>query len=42
LNKWYPEALNEFKIVSVFDLLMEYIEEGRIELDSGRHRLRAT
>ena len=42
MNKWYPEALNEFKIVSVFDLLMEYIEEGRIELDSSRHRLRAT
>ena len=42
MNKWYPEALNEFKIVSVFDLLMEYIEEGRIELDSSRHQLRAT
>ena len=42
MNKWFPEALNEFKIVSVFDLLMEYINEGRIELDPGKHDLRAT
>ena len=42
MNKWYPEALNEFKIVSVFELLMEYIDSGRIELDDSAHQLCAT
>ena len=42
MNKWYPEALNEFKIVSVFDLLMEYVRDGRIRLDDSKHQLRAT
>ncbi len=39
MNRWYPEALKEFKIVTVFDLLLEYIEEGRIELDTSVHTL---
>lgn len=42
MNKWFPEALNEFKIVSVFELLLEYINEGRIQLDSSKHDLIAT
>jgi len=37
LQKWYPEALEEFKIYSVFDLLLEYIRNERITLDSGLH-----
>jgi len=37
LNRWFPEALKEFKIMSVFDLLQEYIESGRIKLDNTRH-----
>ncbi|MFT5700955.1 MAG: Fe-S oxidoreductase [Desulforhopalus sp.] len=39
MNRWYPEALKEFKIVTVFDLLLEYIEEGRIELDKSIHEI---
>ena len=34
MQKWYPEVLEEFKIYSVFDLLLEYIENDRIILDS--------
>lgn len=39
MNRWFPEALKEFRIVTVFDLLLEYIEEGRIELDKSIHEL---
>jgi Fe-S oxidoreductase len=39
LNKWFPEALNEFKIVTVFDLLLEYIREGKIQLDKSIHKM---
>lgn len=42
LNTWYPEALKEFRIVTIFDLLLEYIESGRIRLDSTRHRIPVT
>lgn len=37
MNRWYPEALKKFKIYSVFDLLMEYIEQKRITLDPETH-----
>lgn len=40
--KWFPEALKEFKIMSVFDLLMEYITEKKIKLDNTRHPMRTT
>ncbi len=39
MTKWFPEALKEFKIVTVFDLLLEYIREGRIELDKSVHNV---
>ncbi|MCG6929675.1 MAG: (Fe-S)-binding protein [Desulfofustis sp.] len=42
MTRWFPEALKEFKIYSIFDLLMEYINEGRISLDGTRHPMRAT
>lgn len=42
MTRWFPEALQEFKIYSVFDLLTEYINEGRIKLDNTRHPMRAT
>lgn len=42
LNTWYPEALKEFQIVTVFDLLLEYTLSGRLCLDTGRHRLPVT
>ncbi|MFH0782884.1 MAG: 4Fe-4S dicluster domain-containing protein [Pseudomonadota bacterium] len=42
LNKWFPEALKEFRIVTIFDLLLEYIESGRIRLDRGKHQMPVT
>ena len=42
MNKWYPEALKEFKIVSVFDLLLEYIRDSRIQLDKSVHSMAVT
>jgi len=35
LERWFPEALHQFKIYTVFDLLLEYLNEGRITLDPG-------
>lgn len=35
--KWFPEALEEFKIMTVFDLLLEYLKEGKIKLDTDVH-----
>ncbi len=37
LEQWFPEALNKFKIYSVFDLLMEYLNKGLLVLDAKRH-----
>lgn len=37
MTKWFPEALEEFKIVTVFDLLLEYINEGKIRIDKDAH-----
>ena len=34
---WFPEVFDEFKVVSVFELLKEYIETGRIKVDRTRH-----
>jgi dimethylglycine catabolism B len=42
LQKWYPEALEEFETVTVFDLLIRYIRQGRIRLDRTRFAERAT
>jgi Fe-S oxidoreductase len=41
LNRWYPEALEEFDIVTVFDLLLEYIEQEKIKIDDSVHRMAA-
>lgn len=38
LNRWFKDDLKNFKIISIFDLLMNYIEEGRIVLDPNRHK----
>jgi dimethylglycine catabolism B len=40
LNRWYPEALKEFKICTIFDLLLEYINTGRIKVDNTLHTKR--
>ena len=39
MNRWFPEALKEFKIYSVFDLILEYIHEGKIQLDKSIHTM---
>ncbi|MBW2107057.1 MAG: (Fe-S)-binding protein [Deltaproteobacteria bacterium] len=42
LQKWYPDALKQFTMYTVFDLLIKYIQEGRITLDPSRHPQLAT
>ena len=37
LEHWFPEALNQFKIYTVFDLLLEYLDEKRIVIDPTVH-----
>ncbi len=37
LEKWFPEALDKYRIYTVFDLLLEYIRDKRISLNSGLH-----
>ena len=34
---WFPEAFEEFRVLSVFELLKEYIETGRIKIDKSKH-----
>lgn len=40
--KWFPEAFEEFRCISVFELLREYIETGKIRVDRSRHPHPAT
>ena len=42
MEKWFPEALQEFETITVFDLLIRYIKTGRITLDRSRFTERAT
>ena len=37
MQKWFPEVLEEFKIYSVFDLLLEYLENDRIKVNPELH-----
>ena len=37
LEKWFPEALDQYRIYTIFDLLLEYIRDKRISLNSGLH-----
>ena len=37
LNRWYPDALKEFKVCTLFDLLLGYIRGGRIQVEQARH-----
>jgi len=39
LNRWYPEVFNEFSIVTLFDLLLKYIENGDIQLNQSIHTM---
>ena len=34
---WFPEVFNEFKVVSIMDLLEEYIKSGRIKLNTHKY-----
>ena len=42
LQTWFPEVATEFQVMTSFDLLHEYIEEGRISLNKKFHSLSAT
>jgi Fe-S oxidoreductase len=35
-TKYFPEVFKEFRCISVFELLKEYIETGRIKLDKSK------
>ncbi len=37
MNRWFKDELRHFEVLSVFDLLMRYLREGRIQLDASRH-----
>ena len=42
LERWFPESLQQFRIYSVFDLLLEYLDQGRIRVDPAVHDRLAT
>lgn len=42
MTRWFPEVLERYKIYSVFDLLLEYYNQGRITIDREVHRQRTT
>lgn len=42
MEKWYAEDLKNFKIVTIFDLLVGYIKKGRIKVDRSVHPELAT
>jgi Fe-S oxidoreductase len=35
-KKWFPEAFEEFECVSIYDVLVDYIKEGRIKFDKSK------
>lgn len=37
MNKWFQKDLKNFEVISVFDLLMRYFKEGRIQVDPSIH-----
>jgi len=37
LTKWFPEFLQKYKIYTVFDLLLEYIQDKQISLNADLH-----
>ncbi len=37
MQRWFPDALKEFRIYSVFDLLLEYLQDNRITVDPNIH-----
>jgi Fe-S oxidoreductase len=39
---WFPEVFEEFRVLSLFDLLKEYFDQGRIKVDPAKHPMVAT
>lgn len=37
MEKWYPQELKKFQIVTVFDVLLDYLRNGRIKIDKSVH-----
>ena len=42
LQKWFPEFFKKYGVFTVFDLLVKYLDEGRITVDKSRHPQLAT
>lgn len=42
MTQWFPEFLEQIKIYSVFDLLMEYLKDKRINIDPSVHPMKST
>ncbi|MCE5335870.1 MAG: helix-turn-helix domain-containing protein [Desulfobacteraceae bacterium] len=42
LQTWFREDLKNFTVTTVFDLLLSYINEGRIKIDPSRHKMLTT
>jgi dimethylglycine catabolism B len=38
LENWYKQDLKKFEIVTIFDVLNDYIRQGRIKIDKTIHR----
>ncbi len=38
MDKWFKEETKHFRVTTIFDLLISYIKEGRINIDPSRHR----
>ncbi len=36
MQKWYPETFEKFDVISVHDLMKEYLETGRIKVDKSK------
>ncbi len=39
---WFPEVFEKYRVVSIHDLLKEYLESGRIKVDKNIHKMRTT
>jgi dimethylglycine catabolism B len=37
LEKWYKDDLKNFEVVTIFDLLTDYLKSGRISVDKSVH-----
>jgi Fe-S oxidoreductase len=38
LDRWFKDEAKNFKVTTIFELLLGYIEQGRIRIDPSRHR----